>query len=132
MKVYFFADQICIHLTTLGCREEKNEEKNKKKGPTTQEMPTCSSNPQKPHRRVFFLFTTSESAPVENLCEKSRNGGYQSEDIQVSTQPTSFRHHDLLRASAPNQSCFLMRKCREKPAVMVCGSQRTCPPKGWM
>jgi len=27
MKVYFFADLICIYFATLGCREEKNGKK---------------------------------------------------------------------------------------------------------
>lgn len=123
VRVYLFADLICIYFTTLGCREEKNGKKkeHKKCQPV---LLTPQNSPQS-----FLPFTTSQRPTVGKPHGKGGYGGCQSEDIQVSTWPTSFRHHNLLRVSASNQSYLLMRKCREKPALWVIHS--TCPPKGW-
>lgn len=124
MKVYLFADLICIYFTTLGCREEKNGKKR-----TTQEMPTCSSNPQK-LTPEFFPHPQPVKVPQwETLMGKAGMVAINQKMFRSARDPpTSDTTTCLEPAHQTRATSWWESAGRNLPR----GSHSTCPPKGWM
>ena len=117
MKVYFFADLIGIYFTTLGCREEKNGKRR-----TTQEMPTCSSNPQK---------LAAEFPPIHNQWKSHRGQPSRERQewwVSACDPPAS----DTTICLEPEHQTWATSWWESAGRNLPCGSYSTCPPKRWM